>query len=179
MFNFVIFGSRFFGKVDHVPGLFFVATKFVHIFFVPLVPVASYLVYEHEDSQYDLKPAILLPNFVSIGIHGTKLVRRVPFNINSVLIAWLRAFIFLALVFTCLIALGGVVGNPTVTTLSLIIAIAAFIVLVPVLHLTYFLTRARGAKAIKLGQLGGLPVDMVVSRSISSYPLFGFQMKAG
>jgi hypothetical protein len=38
----------------------------------------------------------------------------------------------------------------------------------PVLYLTYVLTATRGGKAIKPGQLGGVPVDMVARRSIAS-----------
>lgn len=38
-------GTRRFGIVDHVPGLFYVATIFYHIYGIPLVPLRSYLFY--------------------------------------------------------------------------------------------------------------------------------------
>lgn len=41
---FFVFGSRLMGKVDEVPGLFHVATKFWHINFLPLVPMQSYVI---------------------------------------------------------------------------------------------------------------------------------------
>ena len=41
---FFVFGSRLMGKVDEVPGLFHVATKFGHINFLPLIPMQSYVV---------------------------------------------------------------------------------------------------------------------------------------
>jgi len=41
-----IFGTRLYGKVDHVPGLFYVATKFAHVNFVPLFPTEGWLVFD-------------------------------------------------------------------------------------------------------------------------------------
>jgi hypothetical protein len=46
---FVIFGTRCFGKVDHVPGLFYVSTRFFHINFVPLIPLGSYIIFDGTD----------------------------------------------------------------------------------------------------------------------------------
>ena len=43
-----IFGVRLFGKVDVVPGRFYVATEFYHIQFVPIVPMQTYLVLEED-----------------------------------------------------------------------------------------------------------------------------------
>jgi hypothetical protein len=42
----LIVGKRLCGKVDRVPGLFYVSTMFFHIDYVPLVPVSSFLVFE-------------------------------------------------------------------------------------------------------------------------------------
>jgi hypothetical protein len=44
-----IFGTRCFGKVDHVPGQFYVATRFFHVNFVPLIPLGSYIIFEGTD----------------------------------------------------------------------------------------------------------------------------------
>ncbi len=41
---FFIFGYRFMGKVDQVPGYFHVATKFFHVNYLPLIPSKSYIV---------------------------------------------------------------------------------------------------------------------------------------
>jgi len=38
------FGFGLYGKTDEVPGLFHVATKFEHMFFVPILPQGSYLI---------------------------------------------------------------------------------------------------------------------------------------
>ncbi|MBN8465932.1 hypothetical protein JYJ95_05380 [Corallococcus exiguus] len=48
----VIFGSRLFGKVDEIPGLGYVATKFGHINFVPLIPLEGWLVVAEEGNGW-------------------------------------------------------------------------------------------------------------------------------
>ncbi|RKH82490.1 hypothetical protein D7Y21_28345 [Corallococcus sp. AB045] len=48
----VIFGSRLFGKVDEIPGLGYVATKFGHINFVPLIPLEGWLVMAEEGNGW-------------------------------------------------------------------------------------------------------------------------------
>src|SRR5215207_6184396 len=65
----IIFGTRLYGKVDHVPGLFYVATKFFHVQFVPLVPAGSFLIIDDGSERG-----------VAIGVSG-----------KSILVAWLRA----------------------------------------------------------------------------------------
>jgi hypothetical protein len=40
----IVFGNRLFGKVEEVPGMFHVATKFFHVNFVPLLPFESWIV---------------------------------------------------------------------------------------------------------------------------------------
>ncbi|MGE6760743.1 hypothetical protein D7X55_15375 [Corallococcus sp. AB049A] len=48
----VIFGSRLFGKCDAIPGLGYVATKFGHINFVPLIPLEGWLVVAEEGNGW-------------------------------------------------------------------------------------------------------------------------------
>ena len=43
---FIVFGQNKYGKVDRVPGLFHVVTEFFHIYYVPLIPLKSYLMFE-------------------------------------------------------------------------------------------------------------------------------------
>lgn len=40
----VVWGTRLYGKVDEVPGLCYVATRFFHLWYVPLVPLNTYAV---------------------------------------------------------------------------------------------------------------------------------------
>jgi hypothetical protein len=42
----IIHGTRLYGKVDQVPGLFFIATSFFYLQFIPLFPLGSFLVLE-------------------------------------------------------------------------------------------------------------------------------------
>ncbi len=42
----LIFGVRLFGRAEIVPGVFFIATRFFHICFVPLIPMQSFVIFE-------------------------------------------------------------------------------------------------------------------------------------
>ena len=81
------FGDNYYGQVDRVRGLFFVRTRFLHIWFVPLIPRESYLFFDEQpDGQY-------------IGV-------RIPLNWKSVFVAWMRGF----LLFFAVIVLLGAAG---------------------------------------------------------------------
>ena len=75
---FVIYGKRLFGRVDKVQGVFMVATQFFHIWFVPLIPIGSYIIFAgSEDGQ---------------GFRGVKMT----LDAKSVLAAYVRAFLVIA-----------------------------------------------------------------------------------
>lgn len=40
----IFYGARLYGRVHEVPGVFYVSTRFLHVFFVPLIPTASWIV---------------------------------------------------------------------------------------------------------------------------------------
>ena len=84
-----VFGTRLFGQVDRVAGLFSVRTRFFHINFVPLVPLASYLIFEEKSGS---------------GNRGIELKK---LRWNSVLLAWLRTPLWIA----C--GIGSVIGLVT------------------------------------------------------------------
>lgn len=48
----LIWGSRLYGKVDAVPGVFFVATRFGHLWYLPLLPLSSHLVFDETDDGW-------------------------------------------------------------------------------------------------------------------------------
>ena len=73
-----VFGTRLFGQADRVAGLFCVRTRFFHINFVPLVPLASYLIFEEKSGS---------------GNRGIELKK---LRWNSVLLAWLRTPLWIA-----------------------------------------------------------------------------------
>src|SRR5262245_19176349 len=66
----LIYGSRLYGKTDEVKGLFHVATKFGHLWYLPLFPLGSHLVFERTENGW----------------------RGVPLSLQwkSVLLAWAR-----------------------------------------------------------------------------------------
>lgn len=66
----IVWGTRMMGKVDAVPGVGYVATRFFYLQYVPLVPLETYLVFRE----------------VGENIHGV----RIPFSPKSILTAWLR-----------------------------------------------------------------------------------------
>jgi len=82
----IVFGKRLYGKVDLVPGLFYVATNFVHIWYVPLVPLGSNLII-HEDKE---------------GWQGMPL----GLSFKSFLVAWLRGASIAGAVIFAIFALG-------------------------------------------------------------------------
>jgi hypothetical protein len=44
-------GSQLYGSMDRIPGLCYVATKFDHVCFLPLLPVGSYIVWEGSEHE--------------------------------------------------------------------------------------------------------------------------------
>jgi hypothetical protein len=90
----VVFGSTFYGKVESVPGVCHVATRFLHFFFVPLFPTGSWLRLDDRELTGGGDDAIRLPR-----VHW-----------GSVGVAWLRFFLLVA---------AGVLGIISATKLAL------------------------------------------------------------
>lgn len=67
----IIWGSGVYGKVDEVPRLFHVATRFGHLYYVPLIPLGSVVVLQNSADGFQ-------------GIN-------IPLSGKSVIFAWLRA----------------------------------------------------------------------------------------
>src|SRR6478752_5596188 len=76
----VVFGSTLYGKVHAVPGVCHVATRFLHLFFVPLFPTGAWLVLEK-------------PLRIETGTENIKLPR---VHWGSVGLGWLRFFLIVA-----------------------------------------------------------------------------------
>ncbi|HET9618323.1 MAG TPA: hypothetical protein VFP74_14240 [Pseudolabrys sp.] len=152
-----VFGTTFFGKIQSVPGLFYVATKCFHIFFLPLIPLGTYFVFEGS-ARHDSKGG---KDRIST------LVKPMPFDIKTVLMAWLRVALILAIVGagTRMVAFGFSIA----TIIVLVLAAAS-------LHLSYVLSRADVEKAMELGQIGRFP-NAIVARSAQSFlPPFGLSI---
>jgi hypothetical protein len=75
----------YFGKVDQVPNLCFVATRFLHFCYVPLVPLGTYLIHDPQAvSRHPADPPYLIGETGILGM-------RISMSLKSVLLAWLRA----------------------------------------------------------------------------------------
>jgi uncharacterized membrane protein YdfJ with MMPL/SSD domain len=151
-----VFGTKFFGKIQNVPGLFYVATRFFHVFFVPLIPLGTYLVFENSAKYEAGRDRI------------STLVKPIPFSIATVLIAWLRTVLILIVVGS---TIGAVFGKAVAAA---ILAIASVLSL----HLSYVLTRANVERAIEFGKTVRFPAE-IVAKSIHSFtPPFGLSFGA-
>jgi hypothetical protein len=72
----IIWGTKLYGKVDAVPGMFHVATTFFHMWYIPLIPTGSAVVFEETKGGW---------RGVKIGMSG-----------KSVLLTWARLGLFIA-----------------------------------------------------------------------------------
>jgi hypothetical protein len=52
----IVWGSGLYGKVDTVPGLCHVATKFGHLWYIPLIPTGSWIVLSQDGNGWQGKP---------------------------------------------------------------------------------------------------------------------------
>lgn len=81
----VVWGTRLYGKVDEVPGMFHVATQFFYLQYVPLAPMGSYLVFSKTGE----------------GFRGAKL----GLSLKSVLVAWTRVALAIGAVAAVIVAI--------------------------------------------------------------------------
>src|SRR5262245_1299157 len=134
---YIIGGTTYRGKVDVARGgLFYVVTRFEHLFYVPLLPQASFVVLQKTPSG---------------GFLGTQ----IPLSWKSVLMAWLRAALAIVGIVVCIpLAIGLGDQQRDLWLPSLIVVVAAVLSLV----LTYrlrFLSQASYRRALELGRLAG------------------------
>lgn len=52
----IVWGSGLYGKVDTVPGLCHVATKFGHLWYIPLIPTGSWIVLSQDGNGWQGMP---------------------------------------------------------------------------------------------------------------------------
>lgn len=130
------YGNRLYGKVDHVPGLFYVVTSFAHFNFLPLFPNDSYLV--RDDGK---------------GENGIK----IELSLKSMVMAWLRAACFFG---GLVVLVVGSRGHRSETPLPA----GAFIscaVLVLVGVLSCYIIRIGRNRAVALAKRAGLDPTIV------------------
>jgi hypothetical protein len=142
-------GEQLFGKVDQVPGMYHVATQFLHVYFLPLAPSKSFIVL---DATKD----------------GDRF-RGVPIALSkkSMLFAWLRAACVISGGATALAApilAGGAFldGREGFAFPCLASAVASPVFFLA-LWVSYKISRARPVRALELARQVGFAPDAVVS----------------
>jgi len=131
----IIYGSRLYGKVDVVPGLFHVETKFGHLWYFPLIPVETYLVISKSGD----------------GFNGI----RIPFSFKSVCYAWLRAGTLIAGIIASIVALAEAKNGPEGWLTPAIVGVSA-LGSFAVFTFHRGSTHASYGRACQLGDLVGL-----------------------
>jgi hypothetical protein len=141
----VFFGTRMYGKVDHCPGLFYVATRFFYLQFVPLIPVGSYLVIDGTESERGMSGA-------SIGLSG-----------KSVFFTYLRTALMLGGVSLAIAAvvLGIQAAERQLSWLPALGLGVGAIVCFILFPLTYKISRASPARAVYLAERAGIDLRVV------------------
>jgi hypothetical protein len=135
----IVWGSRLYGKVDAVPGLFHVATRFGHIWYLPLIPMGSYLVLRQDGEHF---------KGVSIGL-----------SLKSVLVAWGMTACILALIIGGIIAFVQASDHHTADAMSPgAVALAGLVGLILIFTLGG-IRRATHARALALGRRIGLTAE--------------------
>jgi hypothetical protein len=131
----VFFGSRNYGKVDHVPGLFYVVTGFFYIQFIPLFPTGSILVLD-DGKERGFK----------LGMSG-----------KSIFFAYLRAALIIGGPAAILFGVLELMKNPPVSIGLIIVGVVATVFF----FLSYKLAKPSPQRALRLANQAGIPPEYV------------------
>ena len=144
----MIVGDGYFGKIDHVPGVFSVQTRFLHCMWTPLVPRESYLI-----ADDDSHPPI-----------------RIPLRWKSVWIAWIRSCLMLMGLWLVATGVAVLAVHGTATLPIVIIVWVIALLLFGLWVWSHRLSRAGIDRALQLGQLLGVSPDEIKMLFDSSIP---------
>ena len=136
----IVWGTTNAGKVEEVPGgMFHVITQFGHVYYIPLIPTGSYVVFEYTGDG---------------GFRGAS----IPLSFKSMLAGWLRGGSIVAMIASAIavpIILSDARNAPGTWVLPVLIAVAAVIALILSYKLKFF-TEASYERAKELAQHAGL-----------------------
>lgn len=132
---FIALGTRLYGKVDRVPGLLHVATRFFYFQYIPLVPLESVIVREDLRKAEDKGVALRL-------------------NGKSVLFAWLRAGLVFGSICLAGAGLGRSVERGGILNAGGLLVLAGL--LFAAFRFSYRLTRAGIPRALELASRVGV-----------------------
>jgi hypothetical protein len=144
------FGTQMYGKVDHVPGLFHVGTRFFHVWFIPLIPVGSFLMLDNKQNQG-----------MAIGLSG-----------KSVLFAYLRLGLFIA----CLVVgtIGIIEGSEALehrgSWSGAIGCLLSTAVMAYAFYASYRFSRPNPRRALELAERLGIPMEVLATHFARMQP---------
>jgi hypothetical protein len=131
----IIWGSRLYGKVDAVPGMFHVATQFGHLWYIPLIPMGSHVVVSQEGNGWRGMP--------------------IPFSFKSMLTAWVRGALIVATILACFTCFA-VLSDPRHTAASKALPVLAACALLSATILSWrwkWVRLASYERAVQLAEL--------------------------
>lgn len=160
------FGTTVYGKTDIAPGLFYVGTRFLHLYSFPLMPLGSVLAYEN--SKYlDWTMVLLSTDRVCAS-------KDIAFSAKSLIAATAR--VILLGVFS--LSLAGIPlllsadGFTSEYPAYLSVALLATLVSGGLLYWSYSSAIATRERALALGALAGFSEDLVLRHlEFRGYPL--------
>jgi hypothetical protein len=143
----VIWGQRLYGKTDEVPGLFYVRTRFFHVYYVPLIPLQTFVVLAGSETDRGFKGKPVSMSFKSVlfgWLRGACVVGAIGGLIAAVVNACQLAGpeaedALVWLIFSAVLAAGCGFGNWLSTRLQ----------------------RASYERALQLGEELGIPLDLL------------------
>jgi hypothetical protein len=156
---YIVWGSKLMGRCDVVPGLFHVETKFGHIYYLPLIPTASWLVLSKSGK----------------GFRGVP----IPLSVKSILLAWARAAFFLAGLIFALIALMMALDKHAENWLLPALGAAAAWGVGAVISYLPLFTRASANRAYQLAQKVGVNQQgyAMIQKIYGQAPPRGFEVR--
>jgi hypothetical protein len=128
-------GTKLMGKVDEVPRLGYVATQFFHVNYLPLIPTGTYFVLGEAGDEFQ-------------GV-------AIPFSPKSILMAWLRAALFLAFILAVVFTIIAVADKKTPAAIGLGVGGGLVIAAFCATYYIPFISRAGYHRAIELGRRVG------------------------
>lgn len=134
----IVWGTRTYGTVDEVPGLFRVKTQFFHLWYIPLIPMGSYLCFGEDENE-----------------RGAK----IPFSFKSMLMAWVRGGLVIAMIAAIIAAvLSGTEGDTGLLITNIVFGVGALIALIASYRVG-FIALATPDRARYLGSYIGMSDD--------------------
>jgi uncharacterized membrane protein (GlpM family) len=134
------FGTRNYGKVDHVPGLFYLSTQFFYLQFVPLVPTGTHLIIDGSEQGNGFRG-------IKLGLSG-----------KSVFFAYLRALCMVGGIAAIIV---GFISVAQHEMLPGIVLIASGIAGIALFILSYKLSKPSPHRALRLAQEAGIAPEVV------------------